>query len=234
MVRRATAVAGVAGGLLAVVGGWNLYQRATTETVPYTVVGHVDEVELRQYPETVLVETVASDENTAFRRLFRYITGANEARRDVEMTTPVETDRGTVGASISMTAPVEVEKEGRGTDVSMTTPVETDRTAEGVRMAFYLPASFDSVSAPRPTDDEVTLVTNPARTLAVGRFTWFATDDRVDREMRRLLDTLDESAVTVVDEPFFMGYDAPGTLPFLRRNEVAVEVRGSESVASGA
>jgi len=36
---------------------------------------------------------------------------------------------------------------------------------------------------------------------------------------------LAEAGVEVVGDAFFMGYDAPWTLPFLRRNEVALVVR---------
>jgi hypothetical protein len=32
----------------------------------------------------------------------------------------------------------------------------------------------------------------------------------------------------VAGEPFFLGYDAPWTLPVLRRNEVAVEVESDD------
>jgi hypothetical protein len=134
-----------------------------------------------------------------------------------------------------MTAPVAVaQPEGElaaapvavapGRPIPMTAPVETERRDGGVRMSFYLPPEYDVESAPRPADDDVDLVVVPERTLAVSRFTWRPTDSRVARETERLLDTLAESGVPTAGEPFFMGYDAPGTLPFLRRNEVAVAV----------
>jgi hypothetical protein len=91
-------------------------------------------------------------------------------------------------------------------------------------MAFYLPPTYDLDSAPVPTDPSIELVVVPERTLAVGRFSWRPTDDRVAREADRLVETLERADVPTVGEPFFMGYDAPWTLPFLRRNEVAVEV----------
>jgi hypothetical protein len=68
----------------------------------------------------------------------------------------------------------------------------------------------------------VTLGPVPEQTLAVRRFSGRPTDGRVARETDRLLTTLD--AAGVAGEPFFMGYDAPWTLPFLRRNEVAVVI----------
>ncbi|MFC6836002.1 SOUL family heme-binding protein [Halomarina ordinaria] len=212
MVRPSAIAVGAVGGLVAAVGTWNRYQRVTTEEVPYTVVDRIDDVELRRYPPAVLAQTVAPSENAAFRRLFRYIDGANEASTD-----------------LAMTAPVNVE--GRGESIPMTAPVEAERDDEGVRMAFFLPSEYDADSAPRPTDDAVDLVPVPERTLAVRRFSWRPTDRRVARETDRLLATLAGADRDPVAEPFFMGYDAPWTLPFLRRNEVTVEVEG-EAVAT--
>lgn len=221
MVRTLTATLGTAGALVTAVGAWNLYQRYTTAEVPYAVLDVVDGVELRRYPPTVLAETVAPSEREAFWRLFRYITGANRGDEEVAMTAPVETRE-----SIPMTASVAVGKR-RGRSVPMTAPVERDERAEGVRMAFYLPADYDVESAPRPTGESVELVAVPERTLAVQRFSWWPTDGRIDRETDRLLSTIERAGVRVVGEPFFMGYEGPGTLPFLRRNEVSVEVEAS-------
>ncbi|MXV63427.1 heme-binding protein [Natronorubrum sp. JWXQ-INN-674] len=207
MVRNSAIVAGVAGGALAAAGAWTLYQRSTTETVPYTVVAHIDDVELRRYPEQAVVETTATSENAAFGRLFRYLSGANDGGEELSMTAPVEV--GDPGPSIEMTAPVETRRV-RGSDE--------------VRMAFYLPPEYDVDSAPRPTSDDVTVVEIPERTLAARRFTWRPTDARVARETERLLETLETAGIPLADDPFFLGYDAPWTLPFLRRNEVAVEL----------
>ncbi|MFB6138898.1 MAG: heme-binding protein [Halosimplex sp.] len=222
MVRTRTAIAGVLGGAVAAAGAWTLYQRRTTETVPYTTVARLDDVELRRYPATVTVETVAPSENEAFRRLFRYIAGDNEGEREIEMTAPVAvTDR---DASRPSAAPKAVTP---GQRIPMTAPVETTDTSGGVRMAFYLPPEYDYESAPVPTDESVDLVAIPERTLAVRRFSWVPTDRRVASETERLLSKLDAAGVATTGEPFFMGYDAPGALPFLRRNEVAVAVDAS-------
>lgn len=181
-----------------------LYQRAATKTVPYTVVARLDDVELRRYPETVAVETTAESQRAAFRRLFQYIAGGNSGATEIEMTAPVELSSG--GATIAMLAPVEV------------------NDTEDQRMRFYLPPEFDSENAPKPIDDAVELTVIPERTLAVRRFTWRPTDARIDRETQALQETLDSANVSLAGVPFFMGYDAPWTLPMLRRNEVAVEV----------
>ena len=219
MIKRSTLLLGAVGLLAAGVGARRYLQDRTTPRVDYETVARIDDVELRRYPPTVLVETVAPSENAAFWRLFRYISGANRSSTEVSMTAPVES----AGESISMTAPVE----SRSESVSMTAPVESDTTEEGVRMAFYLPAEYDYDTAPRPTDDSVRLVEQPGRTLAVLQFSWFTTDGRVARKTDDLLATLAaaDDTVRVVGEPFLMRYDGPGVPPFLRTNEVAVEVR---------
>jgi hypothetical protein len=156
------------------------------------------------------------------------------------MTTPVEVTG--EGTGIEMTAPVTVSAVrefptpvpaagavgGTVEVVGGRTDAGTDREAgeedEAVRMAFYLPARYDLASAPRPTDDAVDLVAAPERTLAVKRFSWRPTGERVAERAEELLARLEAAEVAVEGDPFFMGYDAPWTLPFLRRNEVAVEV----------
>jgi hypothetical protein len=222
--RRITAVA--IGGLGLVLGGaaaYSIRQRRETEEVPHVVLETVEGVELRQYPAAVAVETEAPSDGEAFGRLFRYISGANEGGSEVQMTAPVSSGDGR-GESIPMTAPVEVESGNRNGSIPMTAPVETSDGSDGVRMAFYLPPEYDLDSAPTPTDSTVELVVVPERTLAVRRFSWRPTDRRVARETGQLLETLERADVPTSGEPFYMGYDAPWTLPFLRRNEVAVEV----------
>jgi hypothetical protein len=207
----------VGGGLLGLWIGWGTYVRRTTERVPYETVDSSDGIEIRRYPETVLVETTAPDERTAFRRLVRYLKGANEGSETVEMTAPVASrdDGGTVDGAGS---------ESEGAEVSMTAPVRTDSDGDDVRMAFYLPEEYTAESAPRPTDPEVELAVEEPRTVAVRSFSWFATDRRVARQRERLLDALAERGVQPDGEPSLLRYNDPRTPPFMRRNEVAVPV----------
>jgi len=216
MVRIRTVAGGLAG-LVAAAGAWTLYRRSTTDTVPYTTVAAVDDVELRRYPTAVAVETVAPSRSDAFRRLFRYISGANEGDAEIAMTAPVE-----VADPEAATTGERAAHGGR--TIPMTTPVEAAESEAGVRMAFFLPDEYDYESAPRPTDESVDLVAVPERTLAVHRFRWRPTDDRIDRETERLTATLERAGVATVGDPFYMGYDGPGALPAVRRNEVAVVV----------
>lgn len=199
----------LAGGatLLALWTAWGLYSGRSAEEVSFERVGDLDGVELRRYPRTVLVETTAPDQYRAFGRLFRYISGENESSEEVSMTAPVAT-RG--GESIAMTAPVRSSRD--------------DGTGGDLRMSFYLPAEYDPETAPVPTDPAVRLVVEPAKTLAVKRFSWYAPSWRVERQSRALVSALADHGIEVRDEPFLLRYNDPMTPPFLRRNEVAVRV----------
>ncbi|HTL73128.1 MAG TPA: heme-binding protein [bacterium] len=67
--------------------------RSGYESAPYQVVRTAGEFELRDYPSLVVVETPMAaggvSDDGSFRRLFRFITGANDAKQKIAMTTPV-------------------------------------------------------------------------------------------------------------------------------------------------
>jgi hypothetical protein len=221
--------ASVAGGAVAVWSGFGLLRSRSVERVEYTVERSLDDrTEIRRYPELVRVETTGSSNREAFWRLFEYLQGANESRSDVAMTAPVRTEEDArdteESVSVEMTSPVRIDQNSESEAVSMTSPVRTDSSGDEIRMGFYLPSKYTPHTAPRPTDSAVSLAVEPPRSLATRRFSWWATEWRTNRQQSKLLDTLAESAVTPVDEPFSLGYDDPSMPPFLRTNEVAVEV----------
>lgn len=187
--------------------GWGIYSTKKAKSVPYEQLQTLNGVEIRQYPQTVLVETTAPNQRSAFRRLFRYISGDNRGNESISMTAPVQTQN---GDSISMTAPVRSETADTDTDT--------------VRMAFYLPTEYSPESAPEPTESDVTLVTEAQKKVAVDQFSWYAPEWRVERRTQKLLSTLEREGIEPVGNPYLLRYNDPWTPPFMRRNEVAVEV----------
>lgn len=79
-----------------VIGGiflaWKTFSRSAYESAPYTVVEKDGVFEIRDYPELVVATTnrsSATESNGSFRRLFRFISGGNQAEKKIAMTTPV-------------------------------------------------------------------------------------------------------------------------------------------------
>lgn len=174
--------------------------RAALEQPRYRVVSTLaDHVEIRSYGPLVAVETqVEGDENDAFSRLFRYITGANARDTTIKMTAPVA-------------------QSGGGRFGGAAAPGATQT------MQFLLPARL-AADPPAPTDPRVHVVTVPARTLAVIRFSGSFGRRNLDTHLQELRDVLARNGRTAEGAPIFLGYDPPFTLPFLRRNEVALQI----------
>lgn len=120
----------------------------------------------------------------------------------------------------------------RSQSIAMTAPVqETLEQAQPV-MAFTLPAEYSMEELPLPDDQRVSLVEVPERTVAAVRFSGWATGGKVARMQRKLLETLDKYGIEAVGVPVLNQYNPPWTAPFLRRNEVSVEVASAELVAA--
>jgi hypothetical protein len=57
------------------------------------------------------------------------------------------------------------------------------------------------------------------------KFSWTTSDDRVRRKTEELLAVLERNEILTQGRPFLMRYNDPWTPPFMRRNEVAIEVQ---------
>ncbi len=72
---------------------WSVTARAGYESAPYKVIESDGNIEIREYPDLVLASTESNFETRgndgSFMRLFRYISGSNDADQKIEMTTPV-------------------------------------------------------------------------------------------------------------------------------------------------
>jgi len=197
-------------GQVAEAGGSIVGIRSGTEEPSFTVDRHVGGVEIRNYgPRVAAQTTIEADEEAArsegFRRLARYIFGGNTAK-----------------AKIAMTAPVAQKQSEK---IAMTAPVATARGAAGEWVIrFFMPSEHSLESLPVPNDERVQLVGVPAETVAVLRYSGTATLDAIASHTDQLLKTLRDNGFTTDGEPFSWFYDPPWTIPFRRRNEVAVKL----------
>ncbi len=197
---------------------WTLYGVFVTMSVPqasYLVKKTLDNgVEIREYPEEIWATATAKNENDAFGPLFRYISGENEKREKIEMTTPVVTS----APANTESAPNEGEK------IEMTAPVVTTDTEKGLYMAFIMPERYDIQTIPRPTSSNVEIQLIEPRTLATIRFSGYMNEGSFRDNLERLNKTLKERGILTKGEPLRMQYNDPWTPPFYRRNEIALQV----------
>jgi len=182
------------------------------EQPDYTVLYKEGDIEYRQYEPYLVSETLIKNTgdystagNEGFRRLFRYISGSNEAQ-----------------AKIAMTAPVAQTPSNE--KIAMTVPVQQVESAEGWRVAFMLPKQYTLETAPVPTDERVQVKAMPGRLMAVIRYSGRWTDSNFSKNQAALLDAVDGDSIDTIGEFQSALYNPPYTPPFMRRNEVMVEV----------
>jgi DNA gyrase inhibitor GyrI len=168
--------------------------------------------EVREYPELVVAATTVvgprdDAEREAFRRLFRYISGGNLRQSDIPMTAPVIIQP--QSQQLDAPPPVVLQQESSGS----------------LTMAFILPSSFTAATAPTPLDQRVIISAFPKRRVATVRFSGWWTEPNQEQHRHELMEWLSVRNISYKPETFRVaGYDPPWTLPFLRRNEVHVDL----------
>ena len=106
-------------------------------------------------------------------------------------------------------------------ELAMTMPV----ISGGGSMAFVLPKGVTTTSAPTPSSETINLKDIPAEVVAVREFPGFATEGEVSRQRALLEDALLADGIVYDNLSFkVFQYNPPYTLPFLRRNEVALKI----------
>jgi len=82
------------------------------ETVQYQTVLNEGAFEIRKYPEIVVatasMKASRSGSNSAFRSLFRYISGGNDEQKKIAMTTPVFSTKAGESKTMSFVVPANV------------------------------------------------------------------------------------------------------------------------------
>ena len=173
------------------------------EEPPYDVAAKADGYEVRKYSDRVAAPVSSQTlSNKAFRTLFKYISGANQSAEKVSMTIPVAQSE-----KIEMTVPV---TQGAQSDVGY--------------MQFFLPSSYTSETAPKPTDPTVEIVTVKGGYYAAYSYSGRANDRNFDKAEAQLLGYLTRDGVKASSEVIRATYNGPLTLPFNRRNEAMVRI----------
>ncbi len=186
----------------------------SAEEAHYNVVDDQGEFQLREYAGLVVVETTVKAEfdeagSQAFKRLFGYISGNNEGSREIAMTAPV---------MVSDDKPVE------GESIDMMAPVIVNQNADGWRYAFVLPASYSLDSAPLPTNPDVKLLEIKPKRVATLRYSGLLNESDFRDNTQRLQLWMASNGLKPASSARVAGFDPPWALPFVRRNEVMIDV----------
>ncbi|WP_395338458.1 SOUL family heme-binding protein [Ningiella sp. W23] len=187
------------------------------ESAPYTLLveDKAAQIEVRNYESMVLVSANMQGDgrNSAFRKLFKYITGANEGEREIAMTAPVFIDQDNAAQN------------SEGAEIAMTAPVFMNENTNEPSMSFVMPASFTIDTTPIPTDPEITVSEITDYKVVAIKFSGTLGDANVDEHTRLLVNWAKDKGYNLKSEPVLAGYNGPLTLPMYRRNEVLIEIQ---------
>ena len=172
--------------------------------------------EVRQYQKYFIAEVPHSKNGNGddFRVLAKYIgvfgTPENVSKKPMAMTAPVLMDPSS--------------SSNGGQKMAMTSPVlQTDKT-----MSFVLPFEFQHLEeVPKPSNSQVQIKEAVERTVAVDCFSGWYSDDVGQERFTTLCEKLKKDGI--LDENDIPNwsvaqYHPPFTLPFLRRNEIWIDV----------
>ena len=177
----------------------------------YTVVQKTEVFEVRKYEAYLVAEVLvpgpASEAgNQGFSLLGGYIFGKNKGERKLEMTAPV-----TQTPAAQPAPPVKLD---------MTAPVTQAAAPGGFLVQFVMPKGYTLATLPEPLDARVKLREVPGKNVAVIRFSGSWSQSLYEQQLQVLRSALTAAGMATTGEPVLSRYNSPFSLPFLRRNEI--------------
>ena len=182
---------------------------SNVEQPDYKVIKSEKSIEIRDYPPMIVAEVEVSGERKqaikeGFKILADYIFGNNTSNKKMEVTAPVTNELS--------------EK------MAMTAPVIQEQHMDKWKVRFVMPRKYSFETLPRPNSKEVILVPLPARCFAVIQFSGLPDDENIKQHANELQQYILTQTLKVTGELLLAFYSPPWTLPFLRRNEVMIEI----------
>ena len=179
------------------------------EKPDYKVIQSEQNIEIRQYEPMIIAEVEVDGKREdaigdGFRLLADYIFGNN-----------------TVQQVISMTAPVQ-QKENQ--KIAMTAPVQQQSTGKSWRMSFVMPSKYSMDSLPVPNNNRVRLKEILTKKFVVIEFSGTNSNENVTEHENQLMNYIEANQIKIYGSPNYAFYNPPWSLPFLRRNEVMIEI----------
>ncbi|MBY0428145.1 MAG: heme-binding protein [Alphaproteobacteria bacterium] len=205
-------------GLVAVIAlfGWSVAV-SDVEQAKYTVVEKHDAIEVRDYAPHIVAEVMVSGEREpaiqeGFRMIADFIFGNNLSAKKVAMTAPV------------IQQPSEKIAQKIAQKIAMTAPVLQQGQDNKWVVQFVMPSEYTLASLPKPNNAAVVLKEVAAKRYVALRFSGVAEDSNLKTHSDELSSFIATQKLKVLSPMTYAFFNPPWTLPFMRRNEVMVEV----------
>lgn len=190
--------------------GCSLVGYRTTEEPDYKVIKKEKNFEVREYESIIVAEVITQGDykessKKGFNKLAKYIFGENLSQEKIGMTAPVF-------------------QEQNSEKISMTAPVFQEKSSEGWIMRFTMPAKYTLESLPTPLDKDIKITMSNSKKVAIITYTGILTEKKIEINTALLRKWLKQNSYKELSSPQSAGYDPPWTIPFLRKNEIQIEI----------
>lgn len=177
-----------------------------TAEIDYETLQQDGDIEVRLYAPYLSAEVIidgAFDDagSEAFKPLFNYISGGNNAQQDIAMTAPVTQTRAPRAQTL-----------------------QGDAATAQWAVSFMIPAPFTLATAPAPTASNIRLRAVPARYMASITYSGLWSESNYQTHLTELNEWIAAADHQVLGEPVWARYDPPFQLWFLRRNEILIPI----------
>ncbi len=172
-----------------------------TEKQPYSVLKRYPDMELRDYPAGMQIETEVNGDfinagSMGFRPLVNFISGNNKARQAIAMTAPV---------------------------------IQESVTTSRHKVRFVMPEGMDPTSTPAPSDSKVVAIEVPAHLAAARKFGGSWNKEKFEKEGTKLLEEVAKAGLVPQGNLYWSRFDPPWKPGFLKHNEVLIRVKKAGS-----
>ena len=201
--------------LLIGLGGFLIFSESrfanNTQTQSFRIIQSKEsdfgKIEIRQYPPMILIQTDLNEKNKdsrkeAFKTLANYIFGGNDKKMKIPMTSPV---------------------------------IYKKANDENWTMNFIIPDKYKREDLPNQMNfalSKLSIVEEPEKKYISIAFSGMDNEKSRMENLNHLLSYTKTHSIQVNENPLILIYNPPWTLPFLRKNEILLEIFNAEEVAN--
>ena len=109
--------------------------------------------------------------------------------------------------------------------IAMTAPVQQQSAGKMWNVNFVMPSEYTMDSLPSPQTDRIDLKYVPEKNFVVIRFSGRSSKRNLSRYEKTLKDYIIFRKIHVVGPVKYAFYNPPWTVPFMRRNELMIEIK---------
>lgn len=164
------------------------------EMPDYRVIKKYENVEIRQYPSMVIAQTMLSK----------------------------STNQQQMNGGFRVIAGYIFGGNERNQKIAMTAPVVM-KMGDTASMYFMMPKQYSTSELPKPNSNDVKILEEKSRVMAVIRYDGFSSDDKIKKYTNELAAIVAKYNLKTTGAYMYMGYNAPWDI-INRRNEIAIEV----------